>query len=451
MAVHPVPPHSHGSSEGGGHSSHSDPLAPFKQLILWLLIAAAAYFGYTLYAGNNDTQVSSIPRAMQITYMPADFKIDLAEGPALEILSNPQKYKREFSDLIFQFNTALVSHVCNRMGLDANTRALCLEEYRKMHPMVNQLYYNDFASMSDTTSQLYRTWYENQSAGAADLLNEVAGKYTCFFITNIMSTVLKTQDGKLSVKGAKVETPCGIALMEGLRPTVKRLQDAAAIRDFAKARGLLKEKVERSITELAVKEVRDKKGIRVNNSTKVMGYNVSKTDFDVTAISIIKVGFNLNNFFDVTVDNANHRVIVTLPQPQILSHEVYPKVENLDVGWMREINPQDFNDNINKLRQAFRDDAYNSTIFTESKQRALEIMQLILLPAVRGISRDYKVAVAFQQPTVETVDVPTQQQQVQTQLQAPIQSRPLQTVPPQTRAPLKVDADLFKRPLGTKN
>ena len=445
MSLHPVPPHTHAPGESGG-SSRRDPLAPLKQMMLWILIAVAAYFGYTLYTGNTESQVSSIPRAMQVTYIPADFKINLAEGPALEILSNPQKYKREFSDLIFQFNSALVSHVCNRMGLDDNTRAACLEEYRKMHPLINQMYFNDFAGMSDTTSQLYRTWYENQSAGAADLLNEVAGKYTCFFITNIISTVLKTQDGKLSVKGTKVETPCSIAIMEGLRPTVKRLQDAAAIRDFAKARGLLKEKVERSITELAVKEVRDKKGIRVDNATKIMGYNVSKTDFDVTAISILKVGFNLNNFFDVTVDNANKRIIVTLPQPQILSHEVYPKVENLDVGWMREINPQDFNDNINKLRQAFRDDAYNSTIFTEAKQRALDIMQLILLPAVRGINRDYKVAVAFQQPIADNSDIPTQQQQVQTQTPQQQRSNPQNAPAQNAQQPLKVDANLFKRP-----
>ena len=434
MSVHPVPPNSYPS---GGHSR--DPLALLKQLMLFALVGVAAYFGYTLYFGDSS-QVSSIPRAMQVTYMPADFKINLDEGAALEILSNPQKYKREFSDLIFQFNTALVTHVCNRMGLDEPTRAACLEEYRKMHPVVNQLYYNDFAGMSDTTSQLYRTWYENQSAGAADLLNEVASKYTCFFITNIISTVLKTQDGKLSVKGAKVETPCGIALTEGLRPTVKRLQDAAAIRDFAKARGLLREKVERSITELAVKEVRDKKGIRVNNSTKVMGYNVSKTDFDLTAISIIKVGFNLNNYFDLTVDNANKRVIVTLPQPQILSHEVYPKVENLDVGWMREINPQDFNDNINKLRQAFRDDANSSNIFNESKQRALDVMQMMLLPAVRNINREYKVAVAFQQPVVDNTDIPVQP----TAPQKP--SQPQSQSAQNTRQPLKVNEDLFKRP-----
>ena len=132
MSVHPVPPHSDPSHGGVAHISHGDPLAPLKQLMLWVLVAAAAYFGYNLYTGNSNQQISSIPRAMQITYMPADFKINLNEGPALEVLGNPQKYKREFSDLIFQFNSALVTHVCNRMGLDENTRALCLEEYRKI-------------------------------------------------------------------------------------------------------------------------------------------------------------------------------------------------------------------------------------------------------------------------------------------------------------------------------
>ena len=210
-----------------------------------------------------------------------------------------------------------------------------------------------------------------------------------------MATVLKTQDGKLAVKGSKIETPCGIALTEGLRPMIKRLQDAAAIRDFSKAKGLLRERVEKAVTELAVMEVRDKKGIKYDNATKVWGYNVSSTNIEITGISIIKVGYNLSQFLDIRVDDKTKTVVVTLPQPQILSHEVYPKVEALDVGWMREISPQDFNDNINRLRQAFREDAMNSDIFNKARQRAGNAMDMMLSPMVKNINKGYKIAVQF--------------------------------------------------------
>ncbi|NJN34444.1 MAG: DUF4230 domain-containing protein [Saprospiraceae bacterium] len=211
-----------------------------------------------------------------------------------------------------------------------------------MHPYVRQMYFNDFVGLGDSTSQIYQAWYENQGATAADLLNEVASKYTCFFITSIMATVLKTQDGKLAVKGSKIETPCGIALTEGLRPMIRRLQDAAAVRDFSRAKGLLREKVERAVTELAVMEVRDKKGIKAGSNTAVFGVNVSSSTVEITAISIMKIGYNLSQFLDVAVDDRSKTVVVTLPQPQILAHEVYPKVEALDIGWMREVDPPRF-------------------------------------------------------------------------------------------------------------
>ena len=400
MSVEPKRPDSGGSEE----------VTFGKKLILFAVICAAGFLGYKAFYGDGVVE-SSIPRAMQVTYVPSDFKMNLDDAKTIEILSNPQRYKTEFDQLILDFNTNLVVHVTNRMGLNGQLKAAAVSEYRKMHPYIRQMYFNDFVGLSDTTSQIYATWYESGSTSAVDLLNEVASKYTCFFISNIIATILKTQDGKLSVKGSKVETPCGIALTEGVRPMVARLQKTAAIRDFSQARGMMRERVERAITELAVMEVRDKKGIKVQNNSKLLGYNVSSTEFELIAVSIMKVGFNLQQSFNVTADDRTKTIIVTLPQPQILSHEVYPKVENLDIGFMRDLTSQDFNDNVNKLRQAFREDAAQSDIFEKSKKRATEVMQLMLQPAVRNIDKSYKVAVRFQQAQSLDYDLPNNQQQ----------------------------------------
>ena len=396
-----------------------------KKILLFALLCVAGFLAYTIFKGDNVQ--SSIPRAMQVTYVPADFRMNLDEQKTLEVLSNPQRFKQEFDELILNFNTNLVVHVSNRMGLNAQLRTAAVNEYRKMHPYVRQMYFNDFVGLNDTTSQIYRTWYENEGSSAVDLLNEVASKYTCFFLTSIMATVLKTQDGKLSVKGSKVETPCGIALTEGLRPMIKRLQDAAAVRDFSKAKGMLRERVEKAVTELAVMEVRDKKGIKYDNATKIWGFNVSSTNIEITGISIIKVGYNLNQYLDISVDERNKTVVVTLPQPQILSHEVYPKVEALDVGWMREISPQDFNENINKLRQAFREDAMNSDIFNKARQRAGNVMDMMLSPMVKNINKGYKIAVRFKNDQ-QNLDYNLPQQNVP-QPQVKIQPRQQQRPP----------------------
>ena len=385
-----------------------------KKFMLFTLLCAAGFLLYQAF-GSDDNTVSSIPRAMQVTYVPADFKMQLDNQQTLEILSNPQRYKNEFDKLILDFNTNLVLHVANRMNLTAQQKSLAVNEYRKMHPSIRQMYFNDFISLGDTTNQTYQTWYENASGNAVDLLNEVASKYTCFFITNIIGTILKTQDGKLAVNGKAIETPCGIALTEGVRPLVKRLQETAAIRDFSRAHGMMKERVERAITELAVMEVKDKKGIKIQNASKILGYSVSTTELEIVAMSIMKVGFNLQNYFSLSVDDRSKTVIVTLPQPQILSHEVYPKVENLDIGLMRDLSSQDFNENVNKLRQAFREDAEKSDIYIKAQGRAQEVMQMMLEPMVKNINKGYKIAVRFQTPQSLDNDLPQQKTQQKTQ------------------------------------
>lgn len=395
----------------------SEEVTTGKKLMLFLLLCVAGFLLYKAF-GDEGEVVSSIPRAMQVTYVPSDFKMQLDNQKTLEILSNPQRYKDEFDKLILDFNTNLVIHVANRMNLTTQQKSAAVNEYRKMHPSIRQMYFNDFISLGDITNQTYQSWYENESSNAVDLLNEVASKYTCFFITNIIGTILKTQDGKIAVNGKAIETPCGIALTEGLRPLVKRLQETAAIRDFSRAHGLMKERVERAITELAVMEVRDKKGIKVQNASKVLGYSVSTTELEIVAMSIMKVGFNLQNYFSIAVDDRTKTVVVTLPQPQILSHEVYPKVENLDIGLMRDLTSQDFNDNVNKLRQAFREDANRSDIFNKSQVRAQEVMQMILQPMVKNINKNYKIAVKFHNPQSLDNDL-SKQAKIQTPTKQP--------------------------------
>ena len=174
-------------------------------------------------------------------------------------------------------------------------------------------------------------------------------------------------------------------------------EEKAAIEDFGRSRGILQEKVEKAIAELATMEVSDKKGINKQLQTKVWGFSVSSTDIEISAISILKVGFRLNDYFDVNLNAKTGMVTITLPPPTILSHEVYPQVDKLDIGWMREVEEVDLNSNINMLREAFRDDALNSGIMEESKSQAIELMNTMFGPLISNINRRYQLRVQFQQ------------------------------------------------------
>lgn len=363
-----------------------------------LLILAASLIGIIIYRKwISPAGYSNVPREMQLNYIPSDFHFSIDEEKALEILSNPQRNRKEFNGLVYDINLSILYHVANRMGLSEADKALIRPEYDKHHPYLRNLYFHDFVALKDTTSQLYQTWYDNEGTNAVEILREVASKYTCFLVTQIMTTLVPTKGGSIYAKGQSVETPCGLAMQEALSPILKKLEDRAAIQDFSRSRGLLQEKVEKVIAELATMEVRDKKGLSKQLKTKVLGFNVSSSDIEITAISILKVGFRLNDYFDVSLNSRQGLVTITLPEPTILSHEVYPKVENLDIGWLREVQDADFNRTFNLLRAEFRREALESDIKDKAKKQAIELMNTMFAPVVSSLNNRYKLQVKFRE------------------------------------------------------
>lgn len=338
---------------------------------------------------------TNVPQEVQIKYIPADFKAEIDEENALVILKNPYRYNREFNQLVYDFNRSLLRHVSTRMNLSDSLKTLVLQEYENHHPYLKRLYFNDFVALQDSSASNYQSWYANEGTQAVELLNEVASKYSCYLINQIMATILKTKDGSIYVSGRKVDTPCGVALTEGLAPTIARLKERAVIDDFSASRGLLEERVEKVIAELATMEVRDRKGLNKQMQTKIWGFNVSTTEVEVTAMSIMKIGFNLQKYFDVQINPNKKAVVVTLPEPEILSHEVYPRVDKLDIGWLREIKDQDFNTNFNALRQAFREEAFENDVMQKSMDQATEIMETMIGPVIYAISPSYELKVRF--------------------------------------------------------
>lgn len=347
------------------------------------------------YYQNNVSDYTFTPQDMQLTYVPSDFKFDADDENVLAVLNNPHRYRREFDDLIYDFNMSLIFHVANRMDFPDSLKVQLESEYKNHHPYLKQLYFTDFVNIRDTTGSLYETWYENGNMSAVEALNEVGSKYTCFFVNHIITTLLKVDTGMIGAKGRKIDTPCGIAMTEGLRPLIKRLQDKAAIQDFAQSKGLLEERVERTISELGTFEVRNKKGLSKQLQTKIWGYEVSSTNVEISAISILKIGFKLDQYFDINLNEQAKTITVTLPEPSILSHEVYPKIDNLDIGWLRELKDSDLNTNFNVLRREFRNEAFDNDAMSKSKQQATEIMTMLFSPVLSNMKTKYQLVINF--------------------------------------------------------
>lgn len=367
-------------------------------LLYIVVIVVAGIIVFRTFFKNNVQSLSFQSEKVQLSYKPVDFKYDLDEEYALAVLSNPQRYRREFDELIYDFNLAILYHVADRIGIADSLRNRIELEYEKHHPYLREMYFQDFTALRDSTAGLYETWYETRGKNAVETLNEVASKYTCFLVNHVIVSLLGTDREDLLVRGKEIATPCGIALTEGLRPMLKRLEERAAIDDFQQAKGLFEEKVEEVIAELATMEVRDKKGLTRQMQTKLLGYAVSSTDIEISAISILKVGFRLNAYFDVRLDSKKRAVFITLPEPEVLSHEVYPKMDRMNIGWLREITNEDLNKNFDLLREEFRREALEDDIMAKAKEQAESLMKTIFDPVVKSFDNRFTIFVRFNRP-----------------------------------------------------
>ncbi len=369
-----------------------------KLLLYVLFISVCALLFYNYFKNTNfgkGVDYTSVPKEMQIKYIPSDYEFEADDEITLAIITNPDRYQREFNQLIHDFNLSMLHHVANRMDLADSIKVTIEGEYEKHHPYMREMYYKDFVKIRDTSANLYESWYDNNFNSATEALNEVASNYSCYLVNQVIMNSIYAKGGKLVGTGNSVETPCMIAMQESLKPLIKRLEQKAAIKDFSASKGMMEKKVEKAIMELGTMEVRDRKGLSKQLQTKVWGYAVSSTDIEVSAISILKVGFKLDRYFDISVDSGRKRVTITLPEPEILSHEVYPKIDALDVGWMRELSGEDFNKNFNVLRREFRRDAIEDNVMSKSKVQADEMMKLMMEPITRQLGRQYKLSVKF--------------------------------------------------------
>ena len=370
-------------------------------IIVVAILGILGVLGYRMLRNTPGSFLAG-PAEYELQYRQADFDFDIDEETALAILQNPRRYRREFDELVHDINTDILRHVSNRMGLNDSLQQAVMEEYDRQHPQLAELYYQDFMRLRDTSAALYETWYDEGGQKVTEIFEEVASNYTCFMLNKVMAAVIRTRNGNILARGADVQNPCSIAMGEALRPLVARMRERAAIDDFSRSKGLFQEKVENVIGELATIEVRDKKGISKNLQTTVWGVNVSQTDVEITALSILKVGFRLNDYFDLQLNEQNKTVNITLPEPEILSHEVLPKVEKLDVGWLREVQGTNIDEGVNALRESFRADALESDVMSRAKTQAEQLMDTMFGPLISNIGPGYKLVVSFRGAPMRT-------------------------------------------------
>lgn len=127
-------------SEGG------DSRLRISQTFLAILIIGL--FGLVTYKyfprSGTAGDVTTVPKEFQLNYLPADFNFDIDEQDALAILTNPKRYRREFNQMVYDMNMAILNHTANRMGLSNDIKKRLPAEYDKHHDYLRNIYFDEF-------------------------------------------------------------------------------------------------------------------------------------------------------------------------------------------------------------------------------------------------------------------------------------------------------------------
>ena len=95
------------------------------------------------------------------------------------------------------------------------------------------------------------------------------------------------------------------------------------------------------------------------------------------------------------MNQAQKEIIVELPAPTILSHDVSPRIDKLDIGIIEGLDNIELNENISKLRNAFIESSYTEDVRLMAKEKANETIRNFIAPLLSTLPGDYKVVLAF--------------------------------------------------------
>lgn len=311
----------------------------------------------------------------------------------IEIISNPITNESKLFDLFRKINISIFNHICERINITGNIKNEIIKTYERKHRHLFNMFYDDLINSRENEPSLYDEWYEEYRYKSLTNFSECFKKNISFYISHVFATVIKTAKLPTIFNNGKRISLGGIGLNEIFNPLIKKVKIQAAINDFSLAKGLLNLEVTKEISELCTYEIRDRKGLNKEIMAKILGIPFQKVVTEISAISIMKIGIDLNSDIDFYIDG--DLLVIELPEPKILTHEVYPKFDNFFLAWSGEFKVSHLNKMLNELRVEFRRVALENNCFEISKTKTESIINQTLIKLLKKFNLVFKVKIRF--------------------------------------------------------
>lgn len=349
---------------------------------------------------SNINIVSRLPKTESIRYN-TNFKPELPYKKIVKSIAETYNYNStsdhrfySFSYYLNKINSEIFKYASNRFNLNNSEKETILKSLYKQKNEIAKYFFNELKILLSqkeylpTGDKLFK--YKTYTAVRA------FGRILSSKLCTLLSVTIQFAPINPALKNAPtfLYKPCEIILAEALNPILDELKNYALLEDHLYAEFKIKEHVRELIIELAT--VQDKYKIEYNiNPTRQFLFFKSEAKLNMKVNSTVKAGFDIKKYFELNIDENTRCINIYLPKAKILSIEIYPKIVNMENGWLVEIDKDKLND-VNKiLRDRVKQNALDSGILRRAEQHAFLIIYNMLAPLIENPLFNYKINIHF--------------------------------------------------------
>ena len=308
--------------------------------------------------------------------------------------NNPKDY-RVFSQSVKQIHGTILEFLSEKLGLTEEEQQSVLEHYNEYHEGFAGDYYKQLTKLNKSTfSDKEKSFVTYDTVQSVGNLSSILSSNICN-LAGFILTLATTQSKYSSPMGMFLGKPCQFLLSKALNPIVRELKRLAVIKDLTVSKISLRKHIREMIVEMGTVKDSFRTVIDEEYILKLILGLESRANFSLHVKSIVKAGFKLDKFFKLEFDHETKEIVLTLPEPEILSNEIDARVMDMENGWFVKIDKDKINRVNRKARQWSYDVAIESGILKNAKKNAGIILKTIFQPIVMAMDPDYKISIRF--------------------------------------------------------
>ena len=318
--------------------------------------------------------------------------------------SNPNNYK-EFSISLRNIHEEVLSFLSEVIELPEVEKKQLLAQYKNSHEKIAREYYSQLVEKhKNDVPNSDKTVVNWDIYKSVDDFSRLLSANVCS-LAGFVVTVASKSPALGKPVGLFLGKPCQFLLSKALKPINAELRQWALVEDYKKSEARLRDHISNMIAELATVEDKFETTLDETYVREILKIFKSKAKLRLKAVGNVKAGIDMKKFFSLEFKVDLHEIIITLPEPEILTNEIVPKIENIEDGWFIEIDKEKINEALVNAKKILKAEALKSKILDRAKKNAGAILKVIFQPIVMAADPPLKITICFGLPKKEKTPV----------------------------------------------